>query len=85
MQNDTKEVLKGSYKTAIAAFSSTLIINLVDSPIPVYSHDWFRHLVFASTTIFLLFEARYWYKWSLNGKATVKDAVEEENKNGTKN
>lgn len=64
---DTKETLKGSLKNAVAAFSATLIINLTDSERPLYSHDWFRHVIFAATTLLLILEARYWYTWATKG------------------
>ena len=74
-KDDTKLVLKGSFKTLILAICAALIINLTDARDPIYSKHWFFHVWFGFSTTFLLLEARYWYKWASNGKDYNKNDV----------
>lgn len=70
LNKETILVLKGAYKTLVLALTGVLISNIADPVIPLYTHQWFKHVGIVTVTTVLLLEARYWNKWARNGKDT---------------
>lgn len=73
LKEDTKALLKGAYKTGIAAVLTLYISNSSDSTYKLYSMEWFRHFYFQCLVVVLGMEARYWLKWANGGNGVIKN------------
>jgi hypothetical protein len=62
-----KSLFSGAWKNAVAAVSGVVIANSVDSPSPIMSLLWFKHIGIQSLFVLLVTEARYWNQWANSG------------------
>jgi hypothetical protein len=50
--------------TAILAFTTALAVNLADPSHIIYTWQWAKHVLFASVTVTIVMELRYWRDWA---------------------
>jgi hypothetical protein len=62
-----KQLAKGAWKSAVLAFTGVVIANGVDTPNPVMSLMWFKHVGIQSFFVLVITEARYWNQWAGSG------------------
>jgi hypothetical protein len=61
------QLFNGALKSAVASVTSVLIANCVDTPNPILSLLWFKHVGIAIFFLLVLTEARYWNQWANSG------------------
>jgi hypothetical protein len=61
-------LLMGAWKSAVASATGVIIANAVDTPNPLLSLAWFKHLGIAVFFVLLVTEARYWNQWANSGQ-----------------
>ena len=57
-------VWKQAFRQAVSSACAVVITNMVDSPTPMFSWPWFRHMLIGMFFLTLLNEARYWKQWA---------------------
>jgi|HubBroStandDraft_2_1064218.scaffolds.fasta_scaffold90663_4 hypothetical protein len=57
----------GALKSGVAAVTSIIITNCVDTANPIMSLAWFKHIGIATFFLLLFTEARYWNQWANSG------------------
>jgi hypothetical protein len=55
---------KKALATAVLAFSTVFIVNIVDPAHQLYTWDWLKHMLIAGIATTAVMEAKYWRDWA---------------------